>query len=335
MAMTQGDKSQGQALVTVDSVSKSFVTRRNLFGKPTVRLRAVNDVSLTIMRGETVGLVGESGCGKSTLGNILIRLEDADTGAVQFDGRRLSALSNQELRQMRLRFQIVFQDPQSSLDPRMTVEAIVAEPLRVAGWTDRKRVHERVVAVLQTVGLDAEQRRRFPHQFSGGQRQRIAIARALATNPEFLVLDEPTSALDVSVQAQVLNLLKDLQDRLGLTYLFISHNMAVIRYMSDRVCVMYLGRPVELAPADELFSHPRHPYTRTLLQAVPSVVRRERAAWELPVIEGDPPSPTNPPPGCPFHPRCPLRFERCSREEPALALRGPGHWAACHLEADR
>jgi peptide/nickel transport system ATP-binding protein/oligopeptide transport system ATP-binding protein len=316
-------------LLSAKDVSKHFAAKRSLFGRPQLLLRAVDRVTLAIYRGETMGLVGESGCGKSTLGNVLVRLENADCGEVLFDGQTLGLLRGRELRKLRRRFQIIFQDPQSSLDPRMSVGAIVSEPLRVAGWQDRSRIRERVVFVLQTVGMGPEHLRRYPHEFSGGQRQRIAIARALATNPEFLVLDEPTSALDVSVQAQVLNLLKELQERFELTYLFISHNMAVIRYMSDRVGVMYLGKLLELAPAEGLFAGPRHPYTRTLLQAVPSVVRREPAGWELPVVEGDPPSPINPPPGCSFHPRCPLRTKRCSSEDPVPVEVAPGHWAAC------
>ncbi|MDP2873268.1 MAG: ABC transporter ATP-binding protein [Bacillota bacterium] len=318
-------------LVQTAGLTKSFGSRHDLFGRPRLLVRAVDDVSLSIARGETLGLVGESGCGKSTLGNLLIRLEDADNGEVVFDGQRLTDLNERELRRLRRRFQIIFQDPQSSLDPRMTVRAIVAEPLTVAGWSDRAKIAERVAFVLETVGLGREQMSRFPHEFSGGQRQRIAIARALTINPDFLVLDEPTSALDVSVQAQVLNLLKELQERFSLTYLFISHNMAVIRYMSDRIAVMYLGRTLEVAPSASLFAAPRHPYTRTLLQAIPSVVRREPAGWELPIIEGDPPSQTSPPPGCHFHPRCPLRMPECSVTQPALAQVGLDHSAACLL----
>jgi len=322
-------------LLRIEALSKSFPAARDLLGRPRLKVRAVNGVSLTIHRGETFGLVGESGCGKSTLGYLVLRLEEPDGGRVEIQGRDLLQVKGRELRRMRRRFQVVFQDPQSSLDPRQKVGQIVAEPMRVGGWRDPRKIREHVLELLDAVDLGPETITRYPHELSGGQRQRVAIARALATSPDFIVLDEPTSALDVSVQAQVLNLLRQLQDRFHLTYLFISHNMAVINYMCDRVAVMYLGSVVELAPVERLFSHAAHPYTQALLKAVPRLpamnedwdaARLDSAA----LIEGDPPSPVNPPPGCPFHPRCPVATATCSLERPPEVEIGPGHTVACH-----
>jgi len=311
-------------LIEVRDLVKLFpVARRRV-------VRAVDGVSFTIRRGETLGLVGESGCGKTTVGRSLLRLIEPTGGEIRFDGRDLMKLKKNELRQLRRRMQVIFQDPYSSLDPRMKVGSIVAEPLEVHGEGDRNARRERVRELLNLVGLDPDFASRYPHQFSGGQRQRIGIARALALNPDFIVADEPVSALDVSVQAQVVNLLQDLQERFGLTYLFISHGLAVVRHISTRVGVMYLGKLVELAPAGEIYANPLHPYTQALLSAIPSpepVERRGRAQR----LAGDVPTPIDPPSGCRFHTRCPHATERCRREEPAFTEAAPGHFTACFL----
>ncbi len=326
---------EGAPVLRVDGVKKSFAAARDLLGRPRIKVKAVDGVSFSVRRGETFGLVGESGCGKSTLGYLALRLEEPDGGVVECRGQDLIKLKGRQLRRMRRHFQVVFQDPQSSLDPRQKVGAIVAEPLRVTGWRDPRKLRERALELLKAVDLGPETINRYPHELSGGQRQRVAIARALATNPDFIVLDEPTSALDVSVQAQVLNLLRQLQQQLHLTYLFISHNMAVINYMCDRVAVMYLGRVVELAPAETLFNEPAHPYSQALLRAVPRLPAPgqewDKAALDsLPLIEGDPPSPVNPPAGCSFHPRCPVAAEGCSTVDPPEVEIGPGHKVVCH-----
>ncbi len=314
-------------LIEVAKLRKVFPIREGLFRRRRTLVSAVDEVSFTIRAGETLGLVGESGCGKTTLGRILVRLTDATEGRVAFDGGDLLALRGEALRQRRRDLQMVFQDPAASLNPRKTTLQTVGEPLLVHGIARGQAVEGAVLALLEKVGLKREHLHRYPHEFSGGQRQRISIARALSLHPRFLVLDEPTSALDVSVQAQILNLLKALQADLGLTYLFVSHNLAVIAHMSDRVAVMYLGRIVELAPRRELFRAPLHPYTRSLLAAIPipDPDRRE----DSPVLEGEVASALNPPPGCRFHPRCPLRIERCQHEAPPLVEHAPNHWAAC------
>ena len=294
-------------------------------------IRAVDDVSLTIKRGETLGLVGESGCGKSTVGRTIVRLYKPTEGRIVFDGKDISRLNEQELRPLRRRMQMVFQDPFASLNPRHSVGRIVGEPLRTHGLANRKESAGRVRELLSTVGLPQDAAGRYPHEFSGGQRQRIGLARALALNPDFIVADEPVSALDVSIQAQIINLFEQLQDEFQLTYLFIAHDLAVVRHISDRIAVMYLGSIVEVSPAAELYESPLHPYTISLLSAVPipdPVVERQR---ESILLAGDLPSPANPPPACRFHTRCPfIQPTRCRDEIPPLRKLADGHLVACH-----
>jgi len=320
-------------LVEVQDLCKTFDVsapwlERTLERKPRQFVHAVDGVSFAIARGRTLALVGESGCGKSTVARLLVGLYGPTRGSVHFDGQETAALlQSAEAPRLRRRMQMIFQDPYASLNPRWRVRDIVAEPLREHGiLSDRGALQARVGELLQQVGLAAADASKFPHQFSGGQRQRISIARALATQPEFLVCDEPTSALDVSVQAQVLNIMKDLQREQGLTYLFISHNLAVVRHVSDDVGVMYLGRLVELAPKQTLFAAPRHPYTRMLLDAIPDIHMTGRARTP---VQGEVPNPLNPPTGCAFHPRCPHANARCSAERPQLILR-EGVQVACH-----
>ncbi|MBM3583541.1 MAG: ATP-binding cassette domain-containing protein [Alphaproteobacteria bacterium] len=313
-------------ILELEGIARTFRARD---GRGVVK--AVDGVTLTVMPGETLGVVGESGCGKSTLARLMLRLIEPSAGRLRFDGVDLLALDEPRLRAARRHMQLVFQDPYASLDPRMTIGAIVAEPLAIHRIGDAASRRARVAALLGLVGLDADAARRYPHEFSGGQRQRIGIARAIALEPRLVVADEPVSALDVSVQSQILNLLVELKARLGLSYVFISHDLAVVEYMSDRVAVMYLGRVVELADAEALFRAPAHPYTEGLLAAIPDPdPERVRAR---PPIGGDIPNPERPPPGCPFHPRCPRAVERCRGEVPALRPVGatPSHWAACHL----
>jgi oligopeptide/dipeptide ABC transporter ATP-binding protein len=314
-------------LVAVEGLRKYFPIRRGVFSRVVGHVKALDGVSFEVRRGETLGLVGESGCGKTTCGRVLLRLLDATDGRVTFDGADVLSLGRGELRALRRRMQIIFQDPYSSLNPRMTVGAMIGEALKVHRLARGKALRDRVADLLREVGLDPLHATRYPHEFSGGQRQRIGIARALAVAPDFIVADEPVSALDVSIQAQILNLLGDLRERLGLTYLFIAHNLSVVRHISDRVAVMYLGRIVELADVRTLYTSPSHPYTQALLSAVPVPdphVKRQRI-----ILKGDVPSPADVPPGCPFHPRCPEAIPECAREVPFLKDVAGGHWVAC------
>jgi len=298
------------------------------FPSPAGSVKAVDGISFDIFEGETLGMVGESGCGKSTTGKVLIRLEEPSSGSARFGGRELFGIPKNEMKAFRRKVQMVFQDPFASLDPRMTVEEIIGEPLIVHHLADRKTLKAKVGEILRTVGLDESQGGRYPHEFSGGQRQRIGIARALAVQPRLIICDEPVSALDVSIQAQIINLLKDLQTAQGLTYLFIAHDLSVVKHISDRICVMYLGKIVELSPKRDLFARPLHPYTRALLSAIP--VPDPDMQGERILLEGDAPSPIDPPSGCRFHTRCAAVMDICRREEPAMRDFGAGHHCACH-----
>jgi peptide/nickel transport system ATP-binding protein len=315
-------------LLTVDAVAKYFVARRSLTGRPTAVVKAVDGVSFAVNAGETFALVGESGCGKSTVGRLVLRLLDPTAGRVSFEGQDIARLDGRNLRKLRRHAQLVFQDPYASLNPRMTVQQILAEPLALHAIVPATRRHERVADLLRQVGLEPRFARSYPHELSGGQRQRIAIARALAVEPKLIVCDEPVSALDVSIRSQVLNLLRDLQRRLGLAYIFISHDLAVVKHIAHRVGVMYLGRIVEMAAAEDLFASPQHPYSRALLSAVP--VAKPRARREHIILQGDVPSAIEPPEGCHFHTRCPYVVARCRAERPLLISHGGGHPNACH-----
>ena len=318
-----------EPLLRVRGLRKYFPIGGGFGFKPRAHVRAVDGVDLELHRSETLGLVGESGCGKSTLGRLVLRLIEADEGEIHFDGRELRSLDRAEMRALRRRMQIVFQDPFASLNPRMTVGEAIGEGLRIhrigSPEDRRKRVHE----LLETVGLRADHATRYPHEFSGGQRQRIGIARALALDPVLIVADEPVSSLDVSIQAQILNLLLELQQRFEIAFLFVSHDLRVIRHLSDRVAVMYLGRIVETGPSEQLYELPQHPYTRALLSAAP-VLDPSRAKQRI-VLQGDVPSPISPPSGCAFHPRCSIAVARCSAERPELREIAPKRWSACHL----
>jgi len=322
-------------LLKVTHLSKSFPGRKRFLKRDGGDIRAVNDVSFEIARGETLGVVGESGCGKTTLGRSILRLIEPTSGAVVFDGTDVSALRGQELRTMRRRMQVVFQDPFSSLNPRMTVGAAVKEGILIHHLAEGRAADERVKVLFEEVGLDPAYASRYPHEFSGGQRQRIGVARALSVQPEMIVCDEPVSALDVSVQAQVINLLQDLQRDRGLTYMFIAHDLSVVQHIADRVAVMYLGRIVEIGSSHDLYADPIMPYTQALLSAVPRPEPGRQSARI--VLQGEPPSPANPPPGCVFYPRChhPRKDEDCTRVIPPLEEKSPAHFAACIKEPPR
>lgn len=316
-------------LLSVKHLTKNYVSKKSFFGKPLSYVHAVDDVSLDIFRGETLGVVGESGCGKSTLGRSILRLIEPTSGELIYNDKDLRGLNKEEMREMRKKLQLIFQDPYASLNPRMTVLDLIKAPLDVFNIGTHDERIEHVLEMMKLVGLTEEQMNRYPHEFSGGQRQRIVIARAIILSPEFVVCDEPVSALDVSVRAQVLNLLKELQAKRNLTYMFISHDLSVVKYVSDRIAVMYLGRVVELATKDALYDTPLHPYTKALLEAIPlPEVGRKRSGMQL---EGDVPSPINPPSGCYFHTRCPYAKDICSKEKPELKESRPGHWCACHF----
>ncbi|WP_406687536.1 ABC transporter ATP-binding protein [Rossellomorea vietnamensis] len=318
-----------EPLLKVENLKKHFPITGGILGRPVSSVKAVDGVSFTVNKGETLGIVGESGCGKSTTGRMLMRLIDPSEGKVTFEDRELTSLSNSEMRKVRREMQMVFQDPFASLNPRHTVEKILEEPLKVHGMGSAKERKERVHELLNIVGLSSYHAKRYPHQFSGGQRQRIGIARALMTKPKLIIADEPVSALDVSIQSQVLNLMQDLQKEFGLTYIFIAHDLGVVRHISDRVGVMYLGKMVELSDSENLYEKPLHPYTQALLSAVP--VPDPDFKRETILLQGDIPSPSNPPSGCTFHTRCPHATDICKQKVPEFKEHQPGHYVACHL----
>jgi oligopeptide transport system ATP-binding protein len=329
--MSSVETLQREVLIAVSGLKKHFPIMQGLIRRQVGAVRAVDGVAFDIYRGETLGLVGESGSGKSTVGKTILQLEKVTEGSISFEGVELTELAPEKMRKLRPRMQMIFQDPHASLNPRMTVASIISEPLTEHKEVKGNERRDRVAELLSLVGLESKHANRYPHEFSGGQRQRIGIARAIALNPDFIVADEPIAALDVSIQAQVVNLMENLQDVLGLTYLFISHDLSMIRHIADRVAVMYLGKLMELADADELYINPLHPYTRALLSAVPVPDPEIEATRKRIILEGDIPSPANPPPGCVFNTRCPIAQERCVAEVPAWRELRPGHWVACHF----
>ena len=325
--MTNDVVEKGETLVEVNNLVKYFPVRAGLLQRVVNYVKAVDDVSFAVKKGETLGMVGESGCGKTTVGRTVLRLIEPTSGSVKFNGKYIFAMKQRELKKVRRDIQIIFQDPYASLDPRLPIGESVMEGLHIHQIGTRRDRVDIMLETLKKVGLESYHARRYPHEFSGGQRQRIGIARALALRPQFIICDEPVSALDVSIQSQVLNILKDLQAEFGLTYLFIAHNLSVVEHISDRVAVMYLGKMMELTTREELFRNPLHPYTQALMSAIPVPnphLRRERV-----ILTGDVPSPLNPPKGCRFHPRCPVAIAKCSQEEPQLKELLPDHWVAC------
>ncbi|HMA36249.1 MAG TPA: dipeptide ABC transporter ATP-binding protein [Chloroflexia bacterium] len=328
--LTVGETRGDDTLVRVAGLKMYFpITDGIILQREVGQVKAVDGIDFTVRRGETLGLVGESGCGKSTTGRAILQLYRPTAGHVYFEGKDLTTMGGEELRRQRRQMQMIFQDPYASLNPRMTVGSIISEPLQVHGLASGKARQEKVQDLLRVVGLNAYYINRYPHEFSGGQRQRIGIARALAVNPSFIVADEPISALDVSIRAQVINLMEDLQAEFNLTYLFIAHDLSVVRHISDRVAVMYLGKIVELADRAELYQNPLHPYTKALLSAVPIPDPLAEAKRERIILQGDVPSPINPPSGCRFHTRCPIAIAACSEVDPPFEEKAPGHWAAC------
>jgi peptide/nickel transport system ATP-binding protein/oligopeptide transport system ATP-binding protein len=327
--MQTNNNHKGEVLVKVDNLVKYFPVRAGLLQRVVNQVKAVDDVSFFVRKGETLGLVGESGCGKTTVGRTMLRLIEPTGGAVKFEDRDVFSMTPRELKVTRRDMQIIFQDPYASLDPRVPIGESVMEGLHIHKIGTPKERVDIMLETLKKVGLESYHSRRYPHEFSGGQRQRIGIARALALRPKFIICDEPVSALDVSIQSQVLNILKDLQAEFGLNYLFIAHNLSVVEHVSNRVAVMYLGKMVEMTSREELFRNPLHPYTQALMSAIP--VPNPRLKRQRTILKGDVPSPLNPPTGCRFHPRCPVAIEKCSHVEPAFLEVSPDHWVACHL----
>lgn len=329
--VTPASTTDREVIVSVRNLKKHFPIVGGILRRQVGAVRAVDGVSFDIHKGETLGLVGESGCGKSTTGRVLLQLDRATEGEVIFEGEDLTQLKGEALRSVRPRAQMIFQDPHASLNPRMTVASIIGEPLREHTKLGSVERRQRIEELLTIVGLDPSHANRYPHEFSGGQRQRIGVARAIALNPDFIVADEPIAALDVSIQAQVVNLLEELQESLGLTYLFISHDLSMVRHIADRVAVMYLGHIVELTDVERLYDEPKHPYTQALLSAVPVPDPRAEDIRKRTILEGDLPSPSNPPPGCVFNTRCPIAEQKCSSEVPEWRELGEDHWVACHF----